>query len=116
MGEIKKGEYEAAWQEGFIFTNYRFDYDNDVMHNKFSESAFRIKDDVLEIVLNFSYEKGGNFKYDDIDMDMLNDILDAYNIEVGLDRKLTHDWDTKGLCILEIHYYRNKVKKEGSEK
>ena len=116
IGELKI-EKESLTTDDIVFNK-----DNPFVYE--TPSIFKITNDELKIILNFSsttwysdkdlYHEGGSFEVDGIDMNLLKELLQDNSITVDLHKEIGVDsngWKTMSTVLLEIHYYRNFLPK-----
>lgn len=128
LGKLRRGSHDGI--DYFLLGNSRyFDYDEEVNSNHDSASAFKIENDELLVTLNFSCETsyidggdgvsdrvikdGGKFAYSDVDVELLNRLLEMFDITASLDsyrESIEGGWASINHCILELRYNLSKEK------
>ena len=116
--EIKKADNDDILS---IFEDREFEWMDEFNYE--SPNSYKLTYDELSVVLNFSYSdynisgtyyhEGGNFEYDNIDEELLNETLNEDGIVAKLHTQFgvdTSRLQTINTIVLEIHYYRDLEK------
>ena len=127
LGTLRRGSHDDGY--ALVGNSRYFDYDEEVNSNHDSASAFKIENDELLVTLNFSCEtsyieggdgvsdrvikNGGKFAYSNVDVELLNRLLEMFDITASLDsyrESIEGGWASINHCILELRYNLSKEK------